>query len=120
MAGPTTRYDAFHQSGGVSKQYYVAEVDDAGNMYGEIKKLGKVGWGEGDAWTHLPLRNTNANAGGGCIAFPFAWAASMPGEVPYGELNGVPSVANWTTTMQVTVLCVFDEPTLYCTPRSLC
>ena len=88
------------QAQGIAKQYYVAEVDAIGNMYGKVNPLENTGWGEEDEWAAVP--------GSGCLVFANAWVVSAgggPGQRAYGSMNEAPNSMNWTDTMQVTVVC---------------
>jgi hypothetical protein len=39
---------------GAPDEYYVVEADAEGRLFGERTKLDGTGWGEEDAWVHLP------------------------------------------------------------------
>ena len=79
---------------GKAKQYYVAEVDAEGTMYGEVEKLDKTGWGEEDAWAALEQS--------GCIAFPSGWDGDAGPGQEYGKANTMDKMSD---IMHVTVVC---------------
>ena len=61
-----------------SDDYYLQEVDDAGNFYGDTVQLNNTGWGDVDPWTEM------AN---GCIAWPFAWDTTLVRDTTGGAEN---------------------------------
>jgi len=85
--------------GSASSEYYVAEIDDKGNMKSKAQLLNNVGWGEDNTWATLPETR--------CVAFAFTWNEDLVN--PYGNSHfggdSGPGTDLFSDVLRLTVIC---------------
>lgn len=84
---------------GFSTEYYIAEIDEKGNLKSKSQALDGNGWGEDNAWAAIPSM--------GCVAWAFTWNDMM--SKPYGNSNRggdvSPGEDEFSDILQLTVAC---------------